>query len=217
MRRRARRKWINSLGLTYLAVFVVTGAFAAVAGTTSIRADDVAVPGTVLWCVALGVAGLMALPPPRMVMLSVAWLISPILMFAAAGGLWSTVLTLRGERVVATVVDVREGDVEGRHLYYTLADQYDRRIPGELGTWPGSSVGASDNPEGAVGQRVVVLRDPKGLVDPRLPEEIATGQGALILGAGGLLLVAVFCMLAGRPLPTTPVHEHPTTTWSAQP
>ncbi|MEU8112435.1 DUF3592 domain-containing protein [Micromonospora sp. NPDC048947] len=184
----------------YLAVFAVAGAIGALAGTTWIRADSVAVAGTLVWGAALIVAVLVASPPPRMFTLSMAWLISPILMFVAAGGLWSTVLDQRGERVVATVVEVRDGNEKGRHLYYALADQHDRRIPGELGTWPGSSIGASNNPEGAVGQRVTVVRDPQGLVDPRLPEEMETGEGILILVPGVLVILAVLCMLAGRPL-----------------
>ncbi|MBB5477006.1 hypothetical protein [Micromonospora parathelypteridis] len=201
MRPRGRRRIVNPLGAVYLAVFTVAGAIGALAGTTWVRADMVAVPATVLWCGALLVAGLAVSPPPRIILLSVAWLISPLLMFAATGGLWSTVLTQRGERVVATVIDVRDGNEKGRHLYYTLADQHDRRIPGELGMWPGSSIGASNNPEGTVGQRVIVVRDPQGLVDPRLPEEIGTGQGTLILLPGVFVVLAVFCMLAGRQRP----------------
>ncbi|WCN80339.1 hypothetical protein [Micromonospora sp. LH3U1] len=191
---------INPLGLVYLAVFTVAGAIGALAGTTWIRADSVAVPGTLLWCVSLMVAVLVASPPPRMIMLSVAWVVSPLLMFVAAEGLCSVVLAQRGERVVATVIAVRDGTEKGRHLYYTLADPRDQRIPGELGLWPGSSIGASGNPEGAVGQRVTVVRDPQGLVDPRLPEEVADNEGAFIIGPGVFVVVAVLCMLAGRPL-----------------
>ena len=160
MRPRGRRL-LNPLGAVYLAVFAIAGAIGALAGTTWIRADSVAVAGTLVWAGALIVAVLVASPPPRMFTLSMAWLISPILMFLAAGGLWSTVLDQRGERVVATVVGVRDGSEKGRHLYYALADQHDRRIPGELGTWPGSRIGASNNPEGAVGQRVTVVRVPR--------------------------------------------------------
>ncbi|WP_433311887.1 hypothetical protein ACQP0U_25930 [Micromonospora sp. CA-269861] len=201
MRPRGRRRFFDRLGAWYLLVFTVTGAIGALAGTTWIRADKVVVPGTVVWCAALLVAGLVVTPPPRTIMLSAAWLVSAFLMFVASGGLWSTVLTHRGERVVATVTGVRDGSEKGRHLYYTLADQYDRRIPGELGMWPGSSIGASNNPEGTVGQRVVVVRDPEGLVDPRPPEEVATGQGNLFLLPVVLVVLAVLCMLAGRPRP----------------
>ncbi|MEV4122674.1 hypothetical protein [Micromonospora sp. NPDC049645] len=199
MRPRARRRFVNRLGAWYLLVFTVTGAIGALAATTWVRADKVAVQGTVVWCGALLVAGLVVSPPPRMITLSMAWLLSSLLMFVATGTLWSTVLTHRGERVVATVIDVRDGGGRGRHLYYTLADQYDQRIPGELGMWPGSSIGASNNPEGSVGQRVVVVRDPGGLVDPRSPEEVSTGQGNPILLPVVYVVLAVLCMLAGRP------------------
>ncbi|MGW5561382.1 hypothetical protein ACWER9_29695 [Micromonospora sp. NPDC003944] len=201
MRPHGGRRFINRLGAWYLLVFTVTGAIGALAGTSWVRADNVVVPATVLWCGALLVAGLVVSPPPRMITLSVAWLTSALLMYLATLGLWSAVLVHRGERVVATVTDVRDGSSRSRHLYYTLADQHDRRIPGELGTWPGSSIGASDNQEGSVGQRVVVVRDPEGLVDPRLPEEAANAQGNLVLLPVVYVVLAVLCMLAGRPRP----------------
>ncbi|MFG2012327.1 hypothetical protein ACGFNF_25025 [Micromonospora sp. NPDC048868] len=193
---------MNPLGAAYLAVFTVAGAVGALAGTTWIRADIVAWPGTLLWSAALALAVLVTWPaePPRMGLLCAAWVVGALLMFVAAEGLWSAVLTHRGERVEATVTAVREGQEDGRHLYYTLADPDGRRIAGELGQWPGSSIGASDNPEGTVGHRVTVVRDPEGLVDPRLPEELTDAGGMWIVGPAVLVVTAVFCMLAGRPV-----------------
>ncbi|QGN49732.1 DUF3592 domain-containing protein [Micromonospora sp. WMMD558] len=192
-------RWVNPLGTAYLAAFTVAGAVGALAGTTWIRADIVVLPGTLLWCGALMGAVLVSAPPPRMGLLVMAWLVSAFLMFMAATGLWSAVLAHRGEKVDATVVALRDGGEKGRHIYYTLADPGGRRIPGELGQWPGSSIGASDNPEGSVGQRVTVVQDPEGLVDPRLPEELTDSEGVWILGMVVFVVVAVLCMLAGRP------------------
>jgi hypothetical protein len=193
---------MNPLGATYLAVFTVAAAVSALAGTTWIRADIVALPGTLLWAASLAVTALATAPaePPRMGLLVVSWLVSALLMFVATEGLWSAVLTHRGERVEATVVALRDGTGKGRHIYYTLADPDGRRLPGELGQWPGSSIGASGNPEGAAGQRLTVVRDPEGLVDPRLPEELTDAEGLWIVGLIVFVVTAVLCVLAGRPV-----------------
>jgi hypothetical protein len=188
------------LGAAYLAVFGVAGVLCALAGTTWIRADGVALPGTLLFGGVLMAAVLVASPPPRMGLVLAAWVLSPLLMFVAGQGLWSAVLAYRGERVEATVVAVRDGRESGRHLYYALAGPDGRRISGELGQWPGSSIGAPANPEGTVGRLVTVVRDPDGLVDPRLPEELAGAGGAWILGPGTCATIAVLCLLAGRPV-----------------
>ncbi|MGC5019078.1 hypothetical protein [Micromonospora sp. DT47] len=133
-----------------------------------------------------------------MVLLVAAWVVGALLMFMSAMGLSSTVLAQRGEQVEATVISLRDGTEKGRHIYYTLADPDGRRISGELGTWPGSTVGASDNPEGRVGQSVTVIRDPKGLVDPRLPEEV-DAEATWIAWLFFFVVTAVLCALAGRP------------------
>ncbi|MEU6076749.1 hypothetical protein [Micromonospora sp. NPDC047074] len=202
MQRIGARRWMNPLGATYLAVFTVVGAVGALAGTTWIRADSAVMPGTLLWCVAMALAVLVTWPaePPRMGLLCAAWVVGAILMFVASEGLWSVVLTQRGERVDATVTALRQGQEDSRHLYYTLADPDGRRIPGELGQWPGARIGASDNPEGDVGHGVTVVRDPEGLVDPRLPEELTDAGGLWVIVPVVFVVLAVFCMLAGRPV-----------------
>ncbi|WP_186316190.1 hypothetical protein [Catellatospora sichuanensis] len=191
---------MSPLGAAYLAVFTVGGAVGALGGTTWIRSDTAAFPGTLLFGAVLMAAVLVASPPPRMGLLLVAWVLSPLLMAVAAWGLWSAVLTDRGQRVEATVISLRDAKGSSRHLYYTLADPSGRPIPGELGRWPGSSIGASGNPEGTVGQRVTVVRDPEGLVDPRLPEELTDAAGLWIIGPGVASVIAVLCVLAGRPV-----------------
>ncbi|MFE9689847.1 hypothetical protein [Micromonospora sp. NPDC005806] len=193
---------VNQLGAAYLAVLTVVSALGgALVATTWIRADTVAVPGAILWCLALGAAVLVTTPaqPPRMGLLSLAWLLSGLLMFASAMGFYTAVLEARGKRVEATVTQVRDGTEKGRHLYYALADLEGTRIPGELGGWPGAEIGASHNPEGEVGARVTVIRDPEGLVDPRLPDDV-DGPAAVIIWLVVFTMTAVACMLAGRPL-----------------
>ncbi|MER7470794.1 hypothetical protein [Micromonospora sp. NPDC000018] len=193
---------VNQLGAAYLAVLTVVSALGgALLATTWIRADMVAVPGTFLWCLALVAAALVTTPaePPRMGLLSLAWLLSGLLMFASAMGFYTAVLETRGKRVEAIVTQVRDGTEKGRHLYYALADPEGIRIPGELGAWPGAEIGASHNPEGEVGSRVTVIRDPEGLVDPRLPDDV-DGAGAVFIWLVVFTMTAVVCMLAGRPL-----------------
>jgi hypothetical protein len=199
MRPRRGLRWLNPLGARYLAVFTVVGVLGAVCGTTWIPADST-IPGTLLWAAGLAASVLVASPPPRLTWLLTAWILSGVLMAAATTGLWATVLTWRGEQVEATVVALRDGAEKGLHLYYTLDGPDGRRVPGELGRWPGSELGALDNPEGAVGQRVTVVRDAEGLVDPRLPEELSDARSEwIIVGSCSWLVTAVLCMLAGRP------------------
>ena len=202
---------MNRLGAEYLAVLTVVSALGGVLGaTTWLRADMLAVPGTILWCLALmaAVLALTPTPPPRMGMLSLAWLLSGLLMFASTTGFYTAVLETRGERVEATVTHVRDGTEKGRHLYYALADPEGTRIPGELDAWPGAEIGASNNPEGEVGARVTVIRDPEGLVDPRLPDDV-DGPDAVFSCLLVFTMTAVACMLAGRPLKPRVVVRRP--------
>ncbi|RAO05395.1 hypothetical protein ONO23_01396 [Micromonospora noduli] len=202
---------VNQLGAAYLAVLtVVSGLGGALVATTWIRADVAALPGTILWCLALMAAALVTAPaqPLRMGLLCLAWLLSGLLMFASAMGFYTAVLEARGKRVEATVTQVRDGREKGRHLYYALADLEGTRIPGELSVWPGAEIGASHNPEGEVGARVTVIRDPEGLVDPRLPDDV-DGSVAVPIWLVVFTMTAVACMLAGRPLRAKPVVRRP--------
>jgi hypothetical protein len=192
----------NRLGAAYVAVLtVISVSGGALVATTWIRSDAAAVPGTIVWGLALVAAGLVSAPaePPRPGTLSVAWLLSGLLMFASVAGASTAVLVARGERVEATVTRVRDGTEKGRNLRYTLVDSSGTRIPGELATWPGAQIGADHNPEGAVGSRVTVVRDPEGLVDPRLPDDV-DGPAAVFVWFVVFGLTAVACMLAGRPV-----------------
>ncbi|MGC4750285.1 hypothetical protein ACLQ28_32150 [Micromonospora sp. DT201] len=192
------RRWINPLAGVYLLVFTLTEAVGTVGATTWIRAEDAGIPALLLWCVSLAVAVRVTSPgmPPHVVLLVLTSLVSAFFMLAAAEGLWSTVLTHRGERVVATVVSLRDETGKVHQLHYTLADQHNQRIPGELGRWPGNPTGASDKPEGAVGQRVTVVRDPQGLVDPRLPEELVESASGWPLWPSIFVVTAVLSTLA---------------------
>jgi hypothetical protein len=215
---------LSELGVVYLAVFTALGAACALLATTWIKADSVLF-GTLLWIAFLIVPTLVGqlagpLPkgnrrrnpfsrrrpprnrppghaPPGFVWLLVAWPVSLVLMLAVAVGFWSTVLTHRGEQLEATVTAVRDDRGTSRHLYYTLADPNGRRIPGELGQWPG--VSASTGSEGQVGDRVTVVRDPEGLVDPRLPDELPGTWIMYVIGLVAYAAIAVLCLLAGRP------------------
>ena len=201
----------NQLGTEYLVALTIVSALAgALVATTWIRADIAAIPGTALWCLALIAAGLLTTPeePPRMGLLSLAWLFSALLIFASVMAFYTAVLETRGERIEATVTQVREGAEDGRHLYYRLAGPEGTPIAGELGMWPGAEIGASDNPEGQVGARVTVIRDPEGLVDPRLPADVNAASAAFIWLLA-FTMTAVACMFAGRPVAAKPRVRRP--------
>ncbi|MEU1842615.1 hypothetical protein [Micromonospora sediminicola] len=205
---------VNRLGAAYLTMLTVVSSLGgALIATTWIRADVAAVPGTIVWCLALVAAVLVtaSAQPPRMGLLCLAWLLSGLLMFASAMGFYTAVLEARGERVETTVTQVRDGTEKGRHLYYALVDPEGTRIPGELGAWPGAEIGANHNPEGEVGARVTVIRDPEGLVDPRLPDDV-DGSVAVPIWLVVFTMTAVACMLAGRPLRAKPVVRRPRAT-----
>ncbi|MEV4767416.1 hypothetical protein AB0J89_32750 [Micromonospora chokoriensis] len=192
------RRWVNPLGGVYLLVFTVTEAIGAVGATTWIRSEVAGFSALLLGSVSLAVAVVVTSPgmPPHVLRLVLAWLVSALLMLGVAEGLWSSVLHHRGERVVATVISVRDDTGRVHRLHYTLADQDNQRIPGELGRWPGNPTGASDKPEGVVGQQVTVVRDPQGLVDPRLPEELVESATGWLFWPGIFVVTAVLSMLA---------------------
>jgi hypothetical protein len=64
---------VNPLGAGYLAVFTVAGLLGALGSTTWIRADAVAIPGSVVWIGALIATTLVSSPPPRLGWLTFAW------------------------------------------------------------------------------------------------------------------------------------------------
>jgi hypothetical protein len=45
-----------------------------------------------------------------------------------------------------------------------------------------------------------VVRDKAGLVDPRLPTEVASAQSAWVLGLFAYLVMFVLCLVAGWPV-----------------
>ncbi|GIE33819.1 hypothetical protein Ait01nite_068640 [Actinoplanes italicus] len=191
---------MNPLGASYLAVFTAVGVVGAVCGTTWIRSDMVVLTVMLLSAGGLMAGVLVAYPPPRLGWLLAACVLSAVLMAAATAGLWATVLTQRGEQVAATVVSLRDGTGKDQHRYSTLDGPDGRRIPGELKRRPGSEFDALDDPVGMVGERVTVVRDPEGLVDPRLPEELTDARSEWIIVAScSWVVIAVLCMLAGRP------------------
>ncbi|GAA2545589.1 hypothetical protein GCM10010435_13220 [Winogradskya consettensis] len=143
-------------------------ALAALAAGAWIRPDLAAALGALLWClvlVALYAAAAGARYRVRFGWLYAVWALSALLMGQVTTGAWAAVLSARGEEVVATSAvkhESRTGDT------YTLRSGGEL-IPGRLTSWPErrSEVEA-----------VVVVRDPAGLVDPRLPEELAQARDA---------------------------------------
>ncbi|MFI5845364.1 hypothetical protein ACIA8K_37230 [Catenuloplanes sp. NPDC051500] len=113
-----------------------------------------------------------------------------------AGGLGASYarqlsLTYRGEPVIATVTAV-SGDS------YTLG--YDgERIPGRLSSWPDGDEAFGESDHGRLGDTVIVLRDPLGLVPPGLPIDDRAGPTEAVLILTGLLaVITVLCVVADR-------------------
>lgn len=184
----------------YLAVFFVAAAFSAVAATTSIRPDVAAVVGTLTWAAPIVVL-YMARPWPhvnaRAVWLMAAWLVSALLMIMMVMGFWALVLRHRGEEVLATVTEVH-GNSEKATTTYTLAHD-DVRIPGRLTTWPGNDAVFTEEARGTRGEQLTVIRDPEGLVDPRLPEELTTAvDTAPVMIPLTIAVMVALCVGAAR-------------------
>jgi hypothetical protein len=191
---------VNSHGSEYLLVFTLAIGASLVYATTWVSGHNVllicligiaAVAGIVTVAGKCGVS--------RGLLLVLASMAAILTGFGASSWLWSSVLNHRGVTVDATVIEVRDGNSSSRDLRYTIAGPDGQRIPGELGWWPGAVSGAPGNPEGKPGDVVVVVVDPAGLVNPRLPEELADTQGVGLMTAALFLGTASLCMLAGRP------------------
>jgi hypothetical protein len=179
----------------YLAVFVAVAALDTIVATTWVRPDVVAVVGTFLWCVpivVLYIASPWSDVNARVIWLMAAWFVSVFLMGAMALGLWTFVLHQRGEQVVATVIEVHAGQKSG--TTYTLAHD-GAQIPGRLTTWPGDDAILIEDATGSLGERITVVIDPNGLVDPRLPDEFADAhEGFAALLATALAVMSGLCL-----------------------
>jgi hypothetical protein len=84
------------------------------------------------------------------------------------------------------VIEVHDGS-SNDPVYEPAADGIP--LEGRLGAWPGGGTGAH-------GDEVLVVQDPDGLADPRLPDELAQAQkddpGSLILPVMGIVAVLRF-------------------------
>ena len=163
-----------------------------VVATTWVRPDLVPVVGILFWAVS-PILFYVARPWPyvnaRAVWLLVAWFLSSLLMFLAAAAFWAIVLDIRGERTVATVAEVHRSS--RGPATYTLR-RAGEPVAGRLVSWP------EDRPAAEPGDAVIVVLDPDGLVDPRLPAEMMTGGEAFAGLAVGALIVAGPCLGAAR-------------------
>ncbi|MEU8078738.1 hypothetical protein AB0B31_25265 [Catellatospora citrea] len=94
-------------------------------------------------------------------------LVSFFIMLTPAFAVQDAILGARGEHVSATVVAVAETGGDNDNLLYTLARPDGERVPGQLETHDGFTVGSV----------VDVVVDPRGLVRPGLAGEV--GEGSL--------------------------------------
>lgn len=178
----------------YLGIMLLFSALVLPVATTWVRSDADAIVGTALWGGMIVVVALVATSTkhaPRVIPLGAAVLLAAFLMGIVAMSLQVWLLDTRGEQHHATVVTVY--DKHSAPATYDLAVD-GAPIPGRLSAWPGTG-------QGAVGDLVVVVQDPDGLIDPRLPAELAgdveDDPRILILPIIGIL--AVLCLAAVWP------------------
>ncbi|KHD76447.1 hypothetical protein [Actinoplanes utahensis] len=184
----------------YLAVFLVFATLNAVVATTWIRPDLAAVVGTLVWAVpiiVLYVAGPWSSVNARVVWLMAAWVVNALLMAMMTMGFWALVLHERGEQVRATVAEIH-GSSDKDTTTYTLSHN-GRLIPGRLTTWPGNDAVLTEGARGEPGERLTVIRDPEGLVDPRLPEEVTEAVDTVpVMIPFTIAVMAGLCVGAAR-------------------
>ncbi|MFE9695146.1 hypothetical protein [Micromonospora sp. NPDC005806] len=114
---------------------------------------------------------------------SVFWVIA--MMFAPR----LTVLDLRGQPVVATVVDHDASHVgRGEEHCYRVQRTDGSPIFGDI---------CRDSDEFAVGETMTVLVDPSGLIAPETPSEVADARFWQITGLVSLVATLVLCWVTG--------------------
>jgi hypothetical protein len=196
------RQWlsVNRPGLGYLLVFTVNAALFMVFSTTLIKPDYEAPLQLGIIVMNIALARVLIPLAPRRVILVAAYLVGLLTIFLALPAFWKTVLVYRGVQVTATVADARDISRKAYEDFrYTLIMPDGQRIRGHLNGWPDLPYGESE--EGSVGDQVAVVYDPKGLADPRLPEELTHAKTALPVVVVLYLATAGLCMLTGRPAP----------------
>jgi hypothetical protein len=178
----------------YMIIFLVCAALVIPAATTWVRSDVDAAVGTLLLsgqCLLVYFVGWLSPRRPRLIPLVAACLVNGFLMAMVGMSVPLKVLAADGEQIRATVVEVYGGS-KNDPTYELAVDGV--RLPGRLGAWP-------DGGAGAVDDEVLVVQDPDGLADPRLPDELARAQaddpGSLVLPL--IAVVAALCLTAVWP------------------
>jgi hypothetical protein len=178
----------------YLIIFLLCAALVVPAATTWVRSDVDAVVGTLLLsgqCLLVYFVARLTERPPRVVPIVAACLLNGLVMAFVGMAVPLQVLASDGEQIKATVIEVYDGS-SNDPVYDLAADGIP--LEGRLGAWPGGGTGAVDD-------EVLVVQDPDGLADPRLPGELAQAQkdnpAPLIPPALGI--VALLCLAAVWP------------------
>jgi hypothetical protein len=178
----------------YLIIFLVSAALVVPAATTWVRSDVDAIVGTLLLsgqCLLVYLVARRTVRPPRVVPIVAACLLNGFLMAVIGMSVPLKVLAGDGRQIRATVVEVHDGS-SNDPVYDLAADGIP--LEGRLGAWPGGGAGAVDD-------EVLVVQDPDGLADPRLPDELAQARkddpGSLIPPLMGI--VAALCLAAVWP------------------
>ncbi|GIE88031.1 hypothetical protein [Actinoplanes regularis] len=197
------------IALVYLLILLACTAAILPIATTWVRSDADAIPGTLAWAgqlIGIYFVAAHTARAPRIAPLIVAILLNSFLMAVVAMSMPAWVLNGgQAEQFRATVVEVYDGH-KGPATYTLAVDGVP--IPGRLADWPGDGIGA-------IGDKVLVAQDEEGLLDPRLPEQMAEDVAAdgTILILPTIAILAVLCLVAvwpgrrDRELRSRPPHE----------
>ncbi|MEU4160369.1 hypothetical protein [Actinoplanes sp. NPDC026670] len=179
----------------YLLTFLAFTAMVVPVATTWVRHDVDAIPAVLILAGEVLVLRLIATESerlPRMIPLVAAGIVNALLMVFVAMSVQMWLLDGgRAQEIRATVAKVYDGH-SGAPFYDLEEDGVP--LPGRLTEWPGDGAGE-------LGDKVTVVQDRQGLVDPLLPEtywqDVADDPRVLLLPTVGIL--AALCLAAVWP------------------
>jgi hypothetical protein len=122
------------------------------------------------------------------------------LMFTTFYGVPLGVLAWRGQTIQATVISVQTSRYKASTTYfYGLADARLRRLPGHL---------SEDSNYFAVGEEVMVVTDPNGMIDPQTPGEVGAVRPIWIANAISFAVTALMALWIANSRPRGRAPRH---------
>jgi len=195
MRRPARvlDRWAVIVGF-YVAAALV-GGLLVFTGLPS----DFCLSASVVLCIVAFWCGVLLVPTNGTVFGVIGGLIAAMaLAYTLPTGVQTATLALRGSTIDSTVIDVKS--MEGKSTWiiyrYKLADPDGHEITGRLTETGGFNDGRR------VGDHVLVVADPDGLVDPETPSQVAAARRHWIVCGISFLVTALMALWSARSVPS---------------